>query len=60
MSHVIIDRFLSISDVAEILGVSKKTIERMEKRGDIPKKTKLSHKTVGWGSSRFQEFMNTL
>lgn len=54
------DRFLSMSDVAEILGVSKKTVERMEKRGTLPAKAKLSHRTVGWRASRIQEFMNTL
>lgn len=60
MNAVSSDRFLSISDVAEILGVSKRTIERMEKRGTLPAKTRLSHKTVGWRASRFQEFMSTL
>jgi excisionase family DNA binding protein len=60
MNAVISDRFLSMADVAEILGVSKRTVERMEKRGTLPTKTKLSHKTVGWRASRFQEFMNTL
>ncbi|MGK8437182.1 helix-turn-helix transcriptional regulator [Ectopseudomonas hydrolytica] len=60
MDAVISDRFLSMSDVAKILGVSKRTVERMEKRGTLPEKTRLSHKTVGWRSSRFQEFMNTL
>ncbi|MGE8499367.1 MAG: helix-turn-helix transcriptional regulator [Pseudomonas sp.] len=60
MNAVISDRFLSISDVAEILGVSKRTVERMEKRGTIPAMTRLSQKTVGMRASRFQEFMSTL
>lgn len=52
------DRLLTIEAVAKILGVSKSTIHRMEKRGEIPPKTKISHKTVGWWSSRVQEFKN--
>ncbi|WP_223474735.1 MULTISPECIES: helix-turn-helix transcriptional regulator [Pseudomonas] len=60
MNAVISDRFLSMSDVAAILGVSKRTVERMEKRGTLPAKAKLSHKTVGWRSSRIQEFLSTL
>ncbi len=60
MGAVISDRFLSIADVAKILGVSKRTVDRLEKRGAIPAKTRLSHKTVGWWSTRFQEFMSTL
>ena len=60
MDAVISDRFLSIADVAKMLGVSKRTVHRLERRGIIPAKTKLSHKTVGWWSSRFLEFLKTL
>ncbi|HBO3959684.1 TPA: AlpA family phage regulatory protein [Pseudomonas aeruginosa] len=60
MDAVISDRFLRSVDVAKILGVHKKTVERMEKRGELPPKSKISHKTVGWRASRIQEFLNTL
>ncbi|HHG4905551.1 helix-turn-helix transcriptional regulator [Pseudomonas aeruginosa] len=60
MDAVISDRFLRAVDVARILGVHKKTVERMEKRGELPPKSKISHKTVGWRASRIQEFLNTL
>ncbi|HCF2988039.1 TPA: AlpA family phage regulatory protein [Pseudomonas aeruginosa] len=60
MDGVISDRFLRSVDVARILGVHKKTVERMEKRGELPPKSKISHKTVGWRASRIQEFLNTL
>ncbi|MDG9856950.1 helix-turn-helix transcriptional regulator [Pseudomonas nitroreducens] len=60
MDAVISDRFLRSVDVARILGVHKKTVERMEKRGELPPKSKISHKTVGWRASRIQEFLNTL
>lgn len=60
MDVVISDRFLRSVDVAKILGVHKKTVERMEKRGELPPKSKISHKTVGWRASRIQEFLNTL
>lgn len=60
MDGVISDRFLRSVDVARILGVHKKTVERMEKRGELPPKSKISHKTVGWRASRIEEFLNTL
>lgn len=60
MSAVISDSFLRSVDVAKILGVHKKTVERMEKRGELPPKSKISHKTVGWRASRIQEFLNKL
>lgn len=58
MSAVISDRFMNASEVAKILGVSKRTVERMEKSGALPAKTRLSHKTVGWWSSKFQAFIS--
>lgn len=51
------DRFLSIKAVAEILGVSKSTIYRMEKSGALPPKAKLSYKTVGWSENRLNQWM---
>ncbi|WP_374761316.1 helix-turn-helix transcriptional regulator [Pseudomonas sp. sp1636] len=60
MNAVISDRFLRMDDVAKILGVSKKTVERMEKRGSLPAMTRLSYKTVGMSESRLKAFMSTL
>ncbi|MFJ2287776.1 helix-turn-helix transcriptional regulator [Pseudomonas iridis] len=56
---VVSDRFLSIKVAAGILGVSKSTIHRMEKQGILPPKTKLTHKTVGWKASTWNQWMAT-
>lgn len=60
MNEVISDRFLSIKQAANLFNVSTRTIGRWEKAGQLPPKTRLSHKTVGWRASRFQAFMDTL
>jgi prophage regulatory protein len=44
--------------LAEMLGVSTVTIWRMEKRGELPPKKKLTPRTTGWLESDIIEWLN--
>lgn len=44
-------------DLAELLSVSTVTVWRMEKRGELPKRKKISSRTVGWLESDIQEWL---
>lgn len=35
-------------DIMDITGLSRETINRMEKRGDFPPKIQLSKRSIGW------------
>ena len=41
-------KILRTNELAELLSVSKPTLWRMQKRGDLPPKIKLSPRCVGW------------
>ncbi len=45
------------SQLAEKLGVSRTTIYRMEKRGDLPPRIKMSNRAVGWRSDVIEEWL---
>lgn len=47
------------SQLAEILSVSPVTIWRMEKRGELPPRKKLSGRCVGWLESDILEWIRT-
>lgn len=47
------------TELAEILSVSKQTLWRMENRGELPKRVKISKRAVGWLASDIQEFLNS-
>jgi len=45
------------TELAEILSVSKQTLWRMENRGELPKRVKISKRAVGWLATDIQEFL---
>lgn len=45
------------SELANLLGVSKQTVWRMEKRGDLPARFKISKRAVGWTRESIREFL---
>jgi len=47
------------AELAEILSVSKQTLWRMENRGDLPKRVKISKRAVGWLASDIREFLES-
>lgn len=47
------------SDLAEALGVARATIWRMEKRGDLPPRIKVSPRCTGWIEEELEEFFKS-
>lgn len=47
------------SDLADILSVSKQTLWRMENRGELPKRVKISQRAVGWLASDIKDFLES-
>lgn len=47
------------SELKSILQVSKQTLWRMEKRGELPKRVKISKRAVGWLASDIREFLES-
>lgn len=47
------------NELAEILSVSKVTLWRMEKRGELPPRKKISRSCVGWVSTDIEEWLRT-
>ena len=45
------------TELAEILSVSKQTLWRMENRGELPKRVKISKRAVGWLASDIKDFL---
>lgn len=44
--------------LAELLSVSTVTVWRMEKRGELPRRKKISSRTVGWLESDIKEWLD--
>lgn len=47
------------SQLAEILSVNPVTIWRMEKRGELPPRKKISNRCVGWLESDIREWLES-
>lgn len=43
--------------LAKLLGVSKMTLYRMEKRGELPPRFRISKRAVGWTKESIAEFV---
>lgn len=43
--------------LAEILGISKTTLWRMEKAGELPQRYKISERAVGWLEEDIREWL---
>ncbi len=52
-------QIIRASELAEILSVSKQTLWRMENRGDLPKKVKISKRATGWMVSDIRDFLES-
>lgn len=51
-------KIIRTNELAAILSVSKITIFRMSKRGELPPKIKISTRAVGWLESDIKEWLN--
>lgn len=47
------------SELAEILSVSPVTVWRMEKRGELPPRKKISNRCVGWLEDDIREWLDS-
>ncbi|MBO6573156.1 MAG: AlpA family phage regulatory protein [Balneola sp.] len=46
--------------LAKILSISTVTLWRMEKRGELPPRKRISTRAVGWLESDIEEWLNSL
>lgn len=46
------------ADLAEVLGVGRTTIYRMEKRGELPPRRKISSGTRGWPRDEIERWIS--
>lgn len=53
-------KYLSVDNVAVRIGVSRETIYRWKKEGDLPKAFKMSGGTTRWKISDIEEWERTL
>lgn len=53
------DRFLSISDVRLITGLSRTTIWRMENDGTFPRRREIAPRRVAWLASEVREWIQS-
>lgn len=51
-------RIIRKPELAKMLSVSKQTLWRMEKRGELPSRIQISKRTVGWRESDIKEWLN--
>lgn len=50
---------LRVSDLAELLNVSRVTIWRMQKRGELPPRKKISNRCVGWTEETIEDWLSS-
>lgn len=47
------------SELSKLLSVSKPTLWRMEQRGELPKRVRISERAVGWLKSDIKEWLES-
>ena len=58
MSEILDDCFLNKKEVIEIVKLSRSTIDKYEKEGKFPKKTRLGHRIVRWRKSEIMRWLD--
>ncbi|WP_080568347.1 helix-turn-helix transcriptional regulator [Pseudomonas oryzihabitans] len=58
MSAAIAERFIRFDSLAEIVGLSRTTIYRLEQQGKFPKRVKLGSNSVAWRQSEVLNWMS--
>lgn len=53
------DRFIRAGEVQQLTGLNRVTVWRMEKRGEFPKRRKLTVKAVGWSLAEILRWMES-
>ena len=52
-------KILRPAQLASLLGVSKTTLWRMEKAGELPKRYSISERIVGWKESDIEKWLES-
>lgn len=52
------DPFLRYPDVVATLGISRSTIERMVRSGELPRPRRIGKRAVAWPSSQIEQWKN--
>ena len=52
-------RFIRISELTEMLGISRSTIFRMVRDGILPSKVRISQRAVGFRSEEIENFIES-
>lgn len=53
-------KFIRPAELAEMISVSKSTLWRMEKKGELPPRRQLSKRCVGWVESDILQWLQKL
>ena len=54
------DALLRFPDVAQLTGLSRSTVDRMERQGRFPRRVQLGPRAVAWKRSDVNAWMDTL
>jgi predicted DNA-binding transcriptional regulator AlpA len=54
----VIDYVRTRRETAKILGISVRTLTRLEQRGEAPPRIKISDRIIGYRSSAINQFLN--
>lgn len=60
MSAYTKEKFLRFDSVAELIPVSRSTVNRWEKAGRFPKRVQLGNQAIAWRQSEILEFIARL
>ncbi|MEL7832769.1 helix-turn-helix transcriptional regulator [Fodinibius sp. Rm-B-1B1-1] len=52
-------KIIRVSDLAEMLNVSRVTVWRMQKRGELPPRKKFTNRCVGWKQSTIEDWFDS-
>ena len=53
------DSVLRKPDVESITGLDRTTIDRLESRGEFPRRIKLSTRAIGWKASEVEQWLHS-
>lgn len=59
IAEVLEDRFVRESEADQITGLSRSTRWRLERRGQFPRRKKISPGAVGWLASELAQWLKT-
>ena len=54
------DRLLRLAEVTQLTGISKSTLDRMERRGAFPRRLRLGYRSVAWRESEINAWLKNL